>query len=393
MSRPVYVAGAASTRFGKFLDTGLRALAQEAAAGALADAGGTPDAVEAVFFSNAAAGVVTGQEMIRGEIALRDSGLLGRPIVNVENACASGSTAFHLAWVQVASGLIDVALVVGAEKLTHPDKERSFAAFNGAVDVEEYPAAQMPANRSLFMDLYAGMAREYMNRTGAQVEHLAQVAVKAHHNGVHNEMAQYRDEVTAEEVLGARTIADPLTLLMCAPIGDGASALVLASDKGLERLDADPVAVRATVVLAAEPGREEELIGAAAERAYRMAEIRPDDVDVVELHDAAASAELSVPEELGLAPQDGGGVELLRSGASSLKGSLPINPSGGLLSKGHPIGATGCAQIAELVDQLRGRCGKRQVREPEIALAENAGGWLRDGPAVATITILGRRPR
>jgi acetyl-CoA acyltransferase len=389
--REVHVAGAASTAFGKHLDRGLRSLAEEAVRDVLADAGAQPDDVEAVYFANATAGLITGQEMIRGQVALRHTGLLGVPLVNVENACASGSSAFHLAWMAVASGSADVALAIGAEKMTHEDKARTFAAFNGAVDLDELSVGGEAPSRSLFMDLYAGLAREYMTRSGATAEDFAAVAVKAHRNAATNPKAQYRDPVTVDEVLASRPIADPLTLLMCSPIGDGAAALLLASEAGLRRLEADPVKVLATAVLSRRDGEsgEEQVITRAAKRAYAQAGVRPDDVDVVELHDAAAPAELIVAEEIGIAPP-GGGPELIRSGASALGGRIPVNPSGGLLSKGHPIGATGCAQIVEIADQLRGRCGERQVQGAAIGLAENGGGWLGGGNAVGTITILGR---
>lgn len=390
--RDVYVAGAAATAFGKYLERSLRSLAEEAVRDALSDAGAQPDDIEAAYFANATAGLMTGQEMIRGQVALRHSGLLGIPVVNVENACASGSSAFHLAWLNVASGAVDVAIAIGAEKMSHKDKARTFSAFNGAVDLEEFQqSGDGRPERSLFMDLYARMAREYMQRTGATPEDLAAVAVKSHANASGNPRAQYREPVTIEEVLASRPIADPLTLLMCSPIGDGAAAVVLGSAEALRRLDADPVKVAATVVLSARESTNgaESVVTRAAQRAYANSGIAPGDVDVVELHDAAAPAELIVTEEIGIAPP-GGGVELLRSGASAIDGRVPVNPSGGLLSKGHPIGATGCAQIVEIVDQLREQCGDRQVRGAAVGLAENGGGWLGSGPAVATITILKR---
>jgi acetyl-CoA acyltransferase len=389
--RDVFIAGAAATAFGKFVTRSLRSLAEEAVAEALEDAGAGPSDVDAVFFANAAAGVITGQEMIRGQSSLRHTGLLGGPLVNVENACASGSSAFHLAWLSVASGAADVALAVGAEKLTHPDKMRTFAAFNGGVDLDEFepPKEDGGPPKSLFMDVYAGLARDYMQQTDATSRDLAQVAVKSHENGAKNPKAQYRKPVTVDQVLASRAISDPLTLLMCSPIGDGAAALLLASEDQLLRLSGDPVRVLATTMISGQEGaaRADSVVRRAAQRAYEQAAISPDDVDLVELHDAAAIAELIVPEELGMVPE-GGGLELLRSGASAIGGRLPLNPSGGLLAKGHPVGATGCAQIVEIVEQLRGRCGERSVPRAGIGLAENAGGWLGDGPAVATVTIL-----
>ncbi|MBB4660625.1 thiolase family protein [Conexibacter arvalis] len=388
--REVFAAGVANTPFGKFHDRTLRDLAEEAVAGVLADAGAEPDAIDSIFFANAAAGLVTGQEMIRGQVALRRTGLLGTQIVNVENACASGATAFGLGVSAIASGAADVVLAIGAERLSHEDKAVSFSAFGGAVDQEELPPSDGAPQRSMFMDIYARMAREAMARQGATAADLAAVAVKSHRNAAHNPVAQFRDEVTVDEVLASRTVSDPLTLLMCSPIGDGAAAVLLASARGLERMDADPVRVLSSVLRSGTGRAEPSPIATAAQAAYREAGVGPDAIDLVELHDAAAPAELTVPEELGLVEAGGGGVGLLRSGASSLGGRLPLNPSGGLISKGHPIGATGCSQIVELVTQLRGGAGARQVEGARVALAENGGGWLGAGLAAVSISILAR---
>jgi acetyl-CoA acetyltransferase len=393
--RDVHVAGVGMTRFGKFPDSSVRSLAEDATARALSDADLTAGEVEMAFFSNATAGILHGQEMIRGQVALRHTGLLGIPIVNVENACASASSAFYLAWMAVASGAVDVALAIGSEKLTHPDKEKTFAAIGTAVDLGQ--RAEMEArlgtsggSRSFFMDIYAGMARDYMARSGATAEDFARVVVKNQRHGALNPNAQYGGEISVEEVLASREVAPPLTLLMCSPIGDGAAAVVLCSPELAGRLGAE-VKVASTVLLS---GRDRNGVGPpaaerAARRAFEGAGIGPEDVDVVEVHDAAAPAELMVYEEVGLCGP-GEGPKLLASGDTALGGRVPVNPSGGLLSKGHPIGATGCAQLVELVDQLRGRCGARQVDGAQVALAENGGGFLGDDPAAVVITILSR---
>jgi len=394
--KDIYVAGAGMTQFGKQLERNVRSLAEEAVRDALADAGIGPEAIEYAFFSNAVGSLITGQACIPGQAALRHTGLLGIPIVNVENACASGSTAFSLACNTLAAGAADVAIVVGAEKLSHPDKARSFAAFSSGYDQEEPPTLTAEQQdgaqaRSVFMDVYAHMARDYMAMSGATAEDFANIAVKAHRHGALNPKAQYGEEVSTEAVLASRGVVDPLTLLMCSPLSDGAAALVLTTERGLERMSADPVRVLAATLVSGgdrangAPSAPER----AAKLAYEQAGITPQQIDVIELHDAAAPAELIVCEELGLC-EPGGGPELLRSGATALGGLVPINPSGGLLSKGHPVGATGCAQIVELVDQLRERCGDRQVPGAQVALAENGGGFLENEPAVATITILGR---
>ena len=406
------IAGAAMTQFGKFPDSTIRSLAEEAVGEALRDAGIGPEAVQMVFFSNATAGVLHGQEMIRGQVALRHTGLLGVPIVNVENACASASTAFHLACMAVGSGSVDVALAVGSEKLTHEDKAKSFAAIGTAVDMlqlrelREQVRAPRPVaagagspapveaegadgKRSFFMDIYAAMTRAYMERSGASVRDLAEVAVKSHRNAALNPKAQFRTEVSVEEVLASREISPPLTLLMCSPIGDGAAAVVVCSEEYARRLGGAPVRVRACTLVsgtdrtAGQPGAVER----AAEGAYAAAGLGPGALDVVEVHDAAAPAELMCYEELGLCGP-GEGARLLASGDTALGGRLPVNPSGGLLSKGHPIGATGCGQLVELVDQLRGRCGPRQVEGARVALAENGGGFLGTDAAAMVVTIL-----
>jgi acetyl-CoA acetyltransferase len=284
---------------------------------------------------------------------------------------------------------------VGSEKLTHPDKQKSFAAIGSAVDLGQ--RAEMEArlgtsgeHRSFFMDIYAGLAREYMGRSGATVADFARVVVKNQRHGALNPNAQYGGEFSVEEVLASREVASPLTLLMCSPIGDGAAAVVVCSPEHARRLGAD-VKVASTVLLS---GRDRNGVGQpvterAARRAYERAGLGPEDVDVVEVHDAAAPAELMVYEEVGLCAI-GEGPKLLASGETALGGRVPVNPSGGLLSKGHPIGATGCAQLVELVDQLRGRGGARQVEGARVALAENGGGFLSDDLAAVVITILTR---
>jgi acetyl-CoA acyltransferase len=386
----VYIAGAYVTPFGKFPEKSLRVLAAEAVTGALADAGCGPDEIDAVYFANAAEGLLTGQEMVRGQVVLDGTGLEGKPVINCENACASGSTAAHLAFTAVQSGAADVALALGAEKLTNPDRARTFAVFQAGWDVERFGGPDGKSDQSAFMSTYADMARQYMVRSGATIEDFAAVSVKSHANGALNPKAQYRDPLTVDEVLASRVIDEPLRVLMCSPIGDGASAIVVANARGLARLDADPVRVLAAALRSGGRNEAESPVVVATRAAYEQAGIGPGDLDVIEVHDAAAPAELMVTEELGIAGP-GEGPALFRAGETELGGRVPINPGGGLLSRGHPIGATGCAQLTELVDQLRGRCGARQVHGAKIALAENGGGWLGGkGPAAATITILAR---
>ncbi|WP_324291728.1 thiolase family protein [Cupriavidus sp. D39] len=337
---------------------------------------------------------MTGQECIRAEAALRGTGLLGKPMVNVENACASGSTAFHLAWLQVASGQCDIALVVGAEKLSHPDKSLAFKVMSAGTDLSELQQMQerwgSSPDRTIFMDIYARNARKFMGASGATKEDFARVAVKSHRAAALNPKAQFRKEVTVEQVLGSREIVDPLHLLMCSPIGDGAAALVLMTSEAAQRRGLDTVRVRASVVATGlGDARGPSAARRAAAAAYEAAGVGPQDVHVAEVHDATATAELALYEELGFCDA-GGAVSLLRSGATDLGGRIAVNSGGGLMSRGHPIGATGCAQLVELTEQLRHRAGPRQREGAQIALAENGGGWLGQDAAVAVVTILSR---
>lgn len=395
--REVFVAGVGMTPFGRFGTTTVRELASMAVRDALVDAGLSTTAVKMVFFGNAAGGLLQNQEMMRGQAALRDTGLAGLPIINVENACASGATAVNGAWRGVASGEVDVALAVGAEKLTHPDKSRTFAALATAVDQERIPEIQRdlygedetPAGRSMFMDIYASIAENYTCRSGASARDYAAIAAKNHRHGALNPKAQYREAVTVDEVLNSRQVSGVLTLLMCSPIGDGAAAVLLCSKDVVERLDVPRIELCASVLASGKTKGDRPAVERAAQRAYEVSGIGPEDLDVIELHDAAAPAELLVYEEIRLCPE-GDGPKLLASGDTTIGGRRPVNPSGGLLSRGHPVGATGCAQIVELSDQIRGRCGDRQVDGARIALAENAGGWVGPDPAAAAITILRR---
>ena len=393
----VYVVGTGMTKFAKSERT-LKDLTGQAVRDALSDAGVPPSDIAAAYVGNAVAGLVTGQEMIRGQVLLRPAGIEAIPIFNVENACASSSTALHLGWQAVAYGIHDVVLCVGAEKLTHEDKTVGLRAIGTAVDVEaqaemaaEMGTEESKGSRSFFMDIYAEMTKDYMERSGATQEHFAKVVVKNQHNGGMNARAQYGGETTVEEVLGAREIVWPLTLVMCSPISDGAAAVVLMSERAVERFGARGPRIRASVLVSgnrhdkADPTAGS--AGRAAVLAYEMAGIGPDELDCVEVHDATAPAELMIYEQIGLA-RPGGGPELIDSGDTALHGRLPVNTSGGLLCKGHPIGATGIAQVCESTWQLRGEAGARQVDGARVAMAQNGGGWLEGDSAAMSIHIL-----
>jgi acetyl-CoA acetyltransferase len=408
MKLKAIVAGTGMTRFGKHMDKGLKALGGEAATEALADAGVEVSDIEAAWVGNAAAGLITGQECIRGQVILRDIGLGKVPVVNVENACASASTAFNQACAMVSAGLYDVVLALGVEKLYHEDKRVSFAAFNGAVDVEMLAeirrgmaegAAQSGAksaskgageNRSMFMDFYAAGARRHMETYGTRAEHFAAVSAKNSFHGSLNPRAQFREALTIEEVLSARMIAEPLTLPMCSPIGDGAAAVVVMSErKARERGVTSGVRVLTSSLHSGfdHSGQEGGVTQVCLTEAYEEAGVGPEDVDVIELHDASAPAELMAYESLGLCGA-GEGAKLLDEGATKLGGRIPVNTSGGLLRKGHPVGATGIAQIVELTEQIQGRCDERQVPGARLGLAHNGGGTVRGDAAAMCVTIL-----
>lgn len=399
----VFVAGVGMTPFGKRPVRGLKELAAGATQQALADAGVAAGDLELAVVGNAVAGLITGQECIRGQVMLRPMGIGEIPVVNVENACASSSTAMHLAWQALQAGTAEVVLALGVEKLTHDDKAMSLRAFSAAVDVEhaaeirermnESADATDPENgknRSMFMDIYAASIRAHMSRHGTTREQLAKVAVKSHWFGAHNPNAQYRKQVTIEQVLQDVPVADPLTRMMCAPIGDGAAAAVLVSDsfarsRGL--LDRPRVLASTLTSATLDDSGSRSAEQRAVAQAYEAAGLGPKDLDVAEVHDATSPAELLAYEDVQLcAPGDAG--KLIDTGATDLGGACPVNTSGGLVSRGHPIGATGLAQIAELAWQLRGQCGERQVEGARIALAQNGGGFLGRDSAAQAVHIL-----
>jgi acetyl-CoA acetyltransferase len=413
MSHEIYVVGVGMTPLGRFLETDLKSLTAQAASAALTDAGVELHDLQAAFFANSAQGHMQGQHMIRGQVALRSMGLGGVPVVNVENACASGSTAFALAVQALRAGAVDTVLAVGAEKMFSIDRERMFSVFDGAWDVSQAaairhrllamgegvavpPGTTSTKPYSAFMDVYAAFARSHMRRFGTTQRQLAAVSAKNHRHSVHNPLSQYQQAYTVDEVLNAPPITYPLTLPMCSPISDGAAAAILCSASGLERLRIDrqrAIRVLASVIQSGSDRPEDDLARhctvLAARRAYDEAGLGPQDVDLAEVHDATAMGEIIQVENLGFCGFGDGG-PMAERGDTSIGGRLPVNPSGGLQSKGHPIGATGLAQIHELVVQLRGEAGLRQVSQARIALAENGGGLEGIEEAVACVTILGR---
>lgn len=406
-----YIIGVGMSQFGRFLDRSLAEIAGDAVTEALADSGITPAEIEAAFFANSTQGLIEGQHLVRGQLVLRKLGFQNLSVTNVENACASGSSALNSAVAFVASGQGDVALALGADKMNSPDRALSFAIFDGAWDVSDVDgqiarlaalgeAVQPPeregepGQRSVFMDVYAALARFHMGTFGTTQADIAHVAAKNHGHSVHNPKAQYRTPVTVEEVLAAREISWPLTLPMCAPISDGAAAAIVVSERKARQMGLTRAVQVAATVQAAGSDRavddfDRHICRRAVDRAYEIAGIAPGEVSVVEVHDATAFAELHQAELLRLCPMGEGG-RLAASGATTLGGRIPINVSGGLESRGHPIGATGLAQVYELVTQLRGEAGPRQVEGARVGLAENGGGFHGYEEAVAVITLLQR---
>jgi len=409
MKQNAYIIGVGMTPFGNHLDKGFNQLAVAAITEALKDSGLDKKQLQAAYMGASAAPIITGQVCITGQVALRSMGIGGIPVVNVENACATSATAFQQASTMVTAGLYDVVLAVGCDKLYHEDKSRTLSVFEGGVDVENLPAFHAFVNenmakhaidveldaskRSVFMDLYACMARDHMKNYGSTARHFAQISAKNSVHGSLNPLAQYRNILTADEVLADRMIADPLTLTMCAPIGDGAAAAIIVSERKLRELGAvNPVRILSSVLMGGWDyvGDEPKVTETAAKQAYEEAGIGPENLSCVELHDASSPAELIHYENLGLCPR-GEAVRLVEDKETSLGGKIPVNTSGGLNRKGHPIGPTGISQIVELTEQIRGRAGKRQVEGACTGLAENGGGHIGTDVATVVVSILSNK--
>lgn len=410
----IYIVGVGMTAFGRHLDKSIKQLTAWAVDDALNDAGCSRDAVQAAFFGNCTQGHFEGQHMIRGQVALLPMGFNGIPIYNLEGACASSSHAFNLAVTQLRAGAADIALAVGAEKMFCADKGKMFSAFESAWDVETVefnkncladmgkgitppPGSQSDKPYSPFMDVYAALGRgALMERLGITQRQLAAVASKNHGHSVHNERSQYRNAMSIDEILAAPAITYPITLPMCSPISDGAAAAILCTESALKKHGFDrkrAIKVLASVVRSASARAFEDVdkscMAQAGKAAFEQAGVGPCDIDVAEVHDATAIGELMFMESVGLCESGSSGV-MAERGETTVGGSLPINPSGGLESKGHPIGATGLGQIFELVEQLRGNCGARQVEGARIAIQGNGGGLWRVEEATEHIGIFAR---
>jgi len=365
MSREAFIVGAGMSRFGKQSHRTIEEIGQEAVRAAMKEAGVERGDIDEVFCGTGYGGVMLGQRI------LRDLGMTGPPVTNVENACSSGATGVREACAAIATGRAEVVLVVGVDKLT---------TFGGGTLPLEASDPDV-ANGMIMPAVYAMRARRYMFETGATPEHLAMVTVKAREAAALNPHAQMRTPTTVAEVLASRPIADPLTLFMCCPSGDGAAAVVITTAARARQLGVQPVKIAASVLQSGyyKTGFRDtafsELTARTVALAYDAAGLGPEAVDMAEVHDAFAIAELMYYEALGLCER-GEGKDFLERGDSKIGGRTPVNPSGGLLCKGHPIGATGIAQMCEAVWQLRGQVGARQVEGAKVALTHCTGGGI-----------------
>jgi acetyl-CoA acetyltransferase len=413
MSNDVYIIGVGMVKFGKFLQRSIKDMAGQVLEEALKDCSLTRQDIQAAWFSNAMWGLYAFQHSIRGQVALSANGLQNIPVTNVENACASASTALQGAWTAVKAGLYDCALAIGVEKMYDEDRAKVMGSFMAGTDVEEMArvVAQLreqeqkrreqeakekgtevqpekTGGHSAFMDFYAAAARGHMARYGSTQKQLAIIAAKNHNNSTLNLLAQYTFPQTVEQVLNDRIVSYPLTRAMCAPIGDGAAAAIVCSESFLKKHPSNrAIKIRASVLQGGGRTAPGDIGERAAQQAFAMADLGPEDVNVMEVHDATAFGEIAAMEALGFCPRGEGGV-MAERGDTALTGKIPVNTSGGLISRGHPIGASGLAQIHELVTQLRGEAGARQVKKHRIAMTENGGGTVGAGEAAMTIHIL-----
>ncbi len=386
--------GVGLTPFGKFPDRSLKDLASAAIDEALDDAGIGADEIEMAFVANALSAVVTGQVAVVGQVVLSAAGIHGIPVFNIDNACAGSSSALNLALLAIRAGSARRVLVVGVEKMYSDDRGATYRALNGAADLDWVRSTGVDIEReSVFVrEVYPARLRAYREQAELRPETLAAISVKNRRHAAANPLAQYREPMTIEQVLAARMVTEPLTMLMCAPIGDGASAAVVSSADVARGSGSRPVWIRGSAVSMGSPGRSG--VGTIARLAgdvYRQGGVGPLQVDVAEVHDATAFSELLAYEELGFCGP-GQGSALVEAGDTSLGGRIPVNPSGGLESRGHPVAATGLAQVIELARQVRGEAGGRQVPGARIGLAESVGGYVDGDSAAVAVTMVGAEP-
>lgn len=383
--RDVYIAGVGMTAFGKFPSRRFEDLGLEAVQGAIADGGVSPARIQAGYAGHARTGRVLGWESGVGQAVLWEAGITGIPVVGIANFCSSGGSAFREAWVAVGSGLVDCAIAIGIEQLSaRTDKGQPFTS--DGIEIDGKLGFTPPA-------FFAMVAQRHMATHGTTLEQMADVTVKNRRHAATNARAQYRAPISREEVLASPTVADPLTMLQCCPTGDGAAAAILVSEDLARRLrGGKPVRVSAVQLVSGhyEPERDITSFEAtvrASRQAYEQAGIGPQDVDVAEVHDCFSIAEIIHYEDLGFCERGAGGRFVSQAG---IEGKVAVNTSGGLLSKGHPLGATGIAQLAELVWQLRGEAGDRQVSDAKVGLAHVVGGFQAGDAASVSLILLSR---
>ena len=379
--REVAIVGTGMTRFGELWDSSLRDMFAEAALAALEDAGASK--LDGIYVGNMSAGGFIKQEHI-GPLVADALGMSGVPAVRVESACASGGVALRTAYFEVALGASDIVLAAGVEKMTDGADVTEVLAMAADQETEAYHGITFPG-------LYAMIARAHMEKHGTTEKDLAEVTVKNHRHGALNPKAQFRREVTVEQVLASSHVAEPLRLLHCSPVSDGAAAVLLCPLDRAKEFTKNPVKILASAMATSSlalADRDDpaflDAVHRSAERAYALAGIGPGEIQVAEVHDCFSIAEICATEALGLVERGRGG-EAARSGDTALGGRIPVNTSGGLKSKGHPVGATGIAQAIEICDQLRGGAGERQVGDAKIGLCQNMGG----SGASSVVHILG----
>jgi len=370
--RDVAVIGVGMTKWGELWEKSLRTIFVETALLALDDAG--VDRIDSMYVGSMSSGLFVGQEHIASLLA----DYLGQapvPSARIETACASGGLALRLGFMEVASGMSDVVLVSGIEKMTDVNGYEATYALGTAAD-QEYEGY----HGITFPGLYALIARAHMEKYGTTREQLALVAVKNHLNGSKNPLAQYPFKITVDSVLNSVMVADPLRILDCSPITDGAAAVILCPIEMARKMNKPVVKIigsgHATDSIALSSRKDITWLEAtyqAGKRAYAMANKKPKDIDILEVHDCFTIAEICVIEALGIVEKGKGG-EAAEDEITYLEGKIPVNTSGGLKAKGHPVGATGVAQVIEIVKQLQGEAGKRQVKDPRIGMTQNMGG-------------------
>ncbi len=387
--REVMVLGVGMSRFGVLRDQGIRELGEDALWDTLQDAGLRPEEIQVAYCGNGYGGLVGRQAGLVGQLALSQVGITGIPITRVENACASSSCAFREAWMAVAGGFYDVALALGIEKMTERTTQEITRALAGAADVDLETRYGFT-----FPGFNASVARRHMELYGTTREQMALVAVKNHRHALNNPKAHFQKAITVEDVVNSPMVADPLRLYDCCPASDGAAAAILVAADALKSSERPAVRVAAAVQTSGTFSDEREITTfhptvEAAKQAWESAGIGPEDVDVAEVHDCFTIDEIIHYEDLGFCPKGEGG-RFVEEGHSKLGGRLPVNPSGGLKARGHPVGATGVAQIAELVWQLRGEAQGRQVENPRVGLAHCTGGAMHGDLGAVTLILLTR---